>query len=378
VSDISTTLAPATPGSAQAVSLFDPISLRSVTIRNRLWVAPMCQYSVDGRDGVPTDWHLVHLGSMAAGGAGLIVTEATAVSPEGRITDRDTGIWNDGQTTAWTRIVDYLHRHGATAGIQLAHAGRKASTWPAWGTPERGSVPADQGGWPTLAPSTVAFPGYAEPVALDLVGIETVIADFVAAARRALTAGFDVLELHAAHGYLLHQFLSPLSNRRTDEFGGSLENRARLLLRVVEAVRAEVGEDVPLLVRFSATDYAVDGWTVDETAVVAGWAAQAGADFFDVSSGGNVTGVQIPLSPGYQVPLARFVKDTAAVPVNAVGLITTAAHANEIVASGAADAVMLGREFLRDPHFALRAAAELGVQLDYWPGPYLRATWPAA
>ena len=378
MSDISAALVPTAPDSTPTVLLFDPISLRGVTIRNRLWVAPMCQYSVDDRDGVPTDWHLVHLGSMAAGGAGLIVTEASAVSPEGRITDRDTGIWNDSHTAAWARIVDYLHRQGATAGIQLAHAGRKASTWPAWGTPERGSVPADQGGWPALAPSAIAFPGYAEPVALDLAGIQTVIADFAAAARRAVTAGFDVLELHAAHGYLLHQFLSPLSNRRTDEFGGSLQNRARLLLRVVEAVRAEVGESVPLLVRFSATDYAVDGWTVDDTAVVAGWAAQAGADFFDVSSGGNVTGVQIPLAPGYQVPMARFVKDNAAVPVNAVGLITTAGQANEIVASGAADAVMLGREFLRDPHFALRAAHKLGVELDYWPGPYLRATWPEA
>ncbi|WP_240632379.1 NADH:flavin oxidoreductase/NADH oxidase [Cryobacterium sp. LW097] len=377
MSDISTVLAPAAADSAAAVSLFDPIRLREVVIRNRLWVAPMCQYSVIERDGVPTDWHLVHLGSMAAGGAGLIVTEATAVSPEGRITDRDTGIWNDTQASAWAHIVDYLHRQGATAGIQLAHAGRKASTWPAWGTSLHGSVPADQGGWPTLGPSAIAFPGYAAPMALDHAGIDTVVADFVTAARRAIVAGFDVLELHAAHGYLLHQFLSPLSNLRTDEFGGSLENRARLLLRVVKAVRAEVGESVPLLVRFSATDYTVDGWSVEETAVVAGWAAQAGADFFDVSSGGNVTGVQIPLTLGYQVPLAQFVKDTAAVPVNAVGLITTAAHANEIVASGAADAVMLGREFLRDPHFALRAAAELGVPLDYWPGQYARAAWPA-
>ena len=378
MSDISTALSPAAADSTAPVALFDPIGLREVVIRNRLWVAPMCQYAVSERNGVPTDWHLVHLGSMAAGGAGLIVAEATAVSPEGRITDRDTGIWNDAQASAWAHIVDYLHGHGATAGIQLAHAGRKASTWPAWGTHLHGSVPADQGGWPTLGPSAIAFPGYAAPAALDGAGIETVITDFVAAARRAVGAGFDVLELHAAHGYLLHQFLSPLSNQRTDEFGGSLGNRARLLLRVVEAVRAEIGEGVPLLVRFSATDYAANGWSVEETAVVAGWAAQAGADFFDVSSGGNVTGVQIPLSPGYQVPLARFVKDTAAVPVNAVGLITTATHANEIVASGAADAVMLGREFLRDPHFALRAAAELGVHLDYWPGQYARATWPEA
>jgi 2,4-dienoyl-CoA reductase-like NADH-dependent reductase (Old Yellow Enzyme family) len=378
VSDISTVPVPRSAASAAAPALFDPISLRGVTIRNRLWVAPMCQYSVEKRDGVPTDWHLVHLGSMAAGGAGLIVTEATAVSPEGRISPQDTGIWTDEQTTAWTRIVDHLHRQGATAGIQLAHAGRKASTWPAWGAAVRGSVPADQGGWPALAPSAVAFPGYAEPEALDLAGIETIIADFTAAARRALSAGFDVLELHAAHGYLLHQFLSPLSNQRTDEFGGSLENRARLLIRIVTAVRAEVGESVPLFVRFSGTDYATDGWTVAETAIVAGWATEAGADFFDISSGGNVTGVHIPLGPGYQVPLARYVKDTAAVPVNAVGLITTAVQANDIVASGSADAVMLGREFLRDPHFALRAAHELGVHLDYWPGQYLRAAWPEA
>jgi 2,4-dienoyl-CoA reductase-like NADH-dependent reductase (Old Yellow Enzyme family) len=378
MSDISTATALSAAESLAAPSLFDPISLRGVRVRNRLWVAPMCQYAVENRDGVPTDWHLVHLGSMAAGGAGLIVTEATAVSPEGRISDRDTGIWNAEQTAAWTRIVDFLHGQGATAGIQLAHAGRKASTWPAWGALQRGSVPADEGGWPTLAPSAVPFPGYAEPLALDLAGIDTVIADFAAAARRAVDAGFDVLELHAAHGYLLHQFLSPLSNQRTDEFGGSLENRARLVLQVVEAVRAEVGDDVPLLVRFSATDYAAGGWTVEETAVVAGWAAEAGADFFDVSSGGNTTGVHIPLSPGYQVPLARVVKDTASVPVSAVGLITTAEQANDVVASGAADAVMLGREFLRDPHFALRAAAELGVHLDYWPGPYLRAPWPEA
>jgi 2,4-dienoyl-CoA reductase-like NADH-dependent reductase (Old Yellow Enzyme family) len=378
MSDISTATALSAADSLAAPSLFDPINLRGVRVRNRLWVAPMCQYAVENRDGVPTDWHLVHLGSMAAGGAGLIVTEATAVSPEGRISDRDTGIWNADQTAAWSRIVDFLHGQGATAGIQLAHAGRKASTWPAWGADQRGSVPADQGGWPTLAPSAVPFPGYADPLALDPAGIDAVVTDFAAAARRAIDAGFDVLELHAAHGYLLHQFLSPLSNQRTDEFGGSLENRARLVLRVVEAVRAEVGDDVPLLVRFSATDYAAGGWTVEETAVVAGWAAEAGADFFDVSSGGNTTGVHIPLSPGYQVPLARIVKDTASVPVSAVGLITTAEQANDVVASGAADAVMLGREFLRDPHFALRAAAELGVPLDYWPGPYLRAPWPEA
>ena len=372
------TASSAASSSASGVTLFDPIVLRDVRIRNRLWVAPMCQYSVEQRDGVPTDWHLVNLGAMAAGGAGLIIAEASAVSPEGRITDKDTGIWSDEQVQGWARVVDFLHEHGATAGIQLAHAGRKASTWPAWGTTERGTVPADRGGWTAVAPSTIAFPGYAEPVALDLAGIDQIVADFTASARRALTAGFDVLEVHAAHGYLLHQFLSPLSNDRIDEYGGPLANRARLLLRVVEAVRAEIGDQVPLLVRFSGTDYAEDGWTVEETAVVAGWARAAGADFFDISSGGNVTGVTIPLSPGYQVPLARSVKENAQVPVNAVGLIVTARQAAEIVESGAADAVMLGREFLRDPHFALRAAAELGVMVDYWPGQYERATWPVA
>ena len=359
-------------------ALFTPLTVRQVTFRNRIWVAPLCQYTIEEKDGVPRDWHLVHLGSMAAGGAGLVMAEATAVSPEGRISDEDTGLWNDEQRNAWARVVAFLHSQGAAAGIQLAHAGRKASCWPEWGYGRSGTMAIEDGGWQTVSASDLPYVDYDAPVALDEQGIDEVVNDFVAAASRAIEAGFDVLEVHAAHGYLMHQFLSPLSNRRADEYGGSLENRARLLLRVVEAVRAEVGESVPLLVRFSATDYAVDGWTVDETAVVAGWAAQAGADFFDVSSGGNVTGVQIPLSPGYQVPLARFVKDNAAVPVNAVGLITTAGQANDIVASGAADAVMLGREFLRDPHFALRAAHELGVELDYWPGPYLRATWPEA
>jgi len=357
-------------------ALFEPLSLRGVTFRNRIWAAPMCQYSIEAKDGVPRDWHLVHLGQLAAGGAGLVVAEASAVSPEGRISDADTGIWNDEQATAWARIVGFIHSQGAVAGIQLAHAGRKASTWPAWGHDGHGTMPASAGGWGTVSASAVAFPGYDPPVALDAAGLRHVVADFAAAAGRAIGAGFDLVEIHAAHGYLLHQFLSPLSNRRTDEHGGSLENRARLLLAVVAAVRGAIGPDHPVFVRFSATDYAPDGWNEADTATVAGWAAEAGADFFDISSGGNVTGVSIPVGPGYQVPLARHVRATADVPVSAVGLITTPEQAEQIVASGQADAVMLGRELLRDPHFPLRAAHELGVGVDYWPPQYLRARWP--
>lgn len=356
-------------------ALFQPMTLRALTIRNRIWVAPMCQYSVTLRDGTPTDWHLVHLGALATGGAGLVIAEASAVSPEGRISPQDVGIWNSEQRIAWSRIVDFIHAQGAAAGIQLAHAGRKASTWPAWGTDQRGTVPAADGGWPTVGPSAVAFGSYAEPAALDAAGIDRVVSDFVQAAIRSVEAGFDVLEIHAAHGYLLHQFLSPLSNTREDEYGGSLENRARLLLRIVRETRTAVRDGVPLLVRFSASDWAESGWDQEQTAIVAGWAQEAGADLADISSGGNISGVTIPLSPGYQVPFAEYVRESADVPTAAVGLITTAAQAEEIVASGRADAVLLGRELLRDPHFPLRAAHELGVELDYWPGQYLRAQW---
>ena len=356
-------------------ALFTPYSVRSVTMRTRLWVAPMCEYSVEKHDGVPTDWHLVHLGGFARGGAGLVITEATAVSAEGRISPEDTGIYTDEQRDAWARIVGFLHSQGAVAGIQLAHAGRKASTWRPWAT-ERGSVPEAGGGWPAVAPSAVAFTGYDVPLALDRVGIDGVVADFAAATRRSLDAGFDVLELHAAHGYLLHQFLSPLSNLRTDDYGGSLENRARLLLEVIAAVRAEAGDDAPLFVRFSATDWAEGGWDQEQTATVADWARDAGADFFDISTGGLVSGTKIPLAPGYQVPFADFVKHASSVEVSAVGLITEARQAEEIVSSGKADAVMLARAIMRDPHFPLRAAHELGVELDYWPAQYLRAKWP--
>lgn len=349
--------------------LFSPLRIRSVTFRNRLWVSPMCMYSAV--DGVVQEWHHTHLAQFASGGAGLIVAEATAVVPEGRISPRDVGLWTDEQRDAWAPIVRAIHDRGALAGIQLAHAGRKASTWWPWAS-ERGSVPADEGGWTTTAPSTVAFDGFAEPLALDAAGIDRVVDAFAAAARRALDAGFDVLEIHGAHGYLLHQFLSPLSNLRDDEYGGSLENRARLLLRVVDAVRETAGAEVPLFVRISATDHADGGFTPEEAAAVGEWAAQRGADLIDVSSGGLVAHQQISVFPGYQVPLAETVRRGGRIPVSAVGLITAAAQAEQVLADGAADAVFAGREWLRDPHFALRAAHELGAEIA-WPPQYERA-----
>lgn len=331
----------------------------------------MCMYSAV--DGVVQEWHHTHLAQFASGGAGLVIAEATAVVPDGRISPRDVGLWNDEQRDALGPIVQAIHDRGAHAGIQLAHAGRKASTWWPWAA-QRGSVPAAEGGWTTSAPSAVAFEGFEEPVALDLAGIDRVVAAFAASARRALDAGFDVLEIHGAHGYLLHQFLSPLSNRRDDEYGGSLENRARLLLRVVDAVRGTAGSEVPLFVRISATDHAEGGFTPEEAALVAEWATQRGADLIDVSSGGLVAHQQISVFPGYQVPLAETVRQGGRIPVSAVGLITASAQAEQVLADGAADAIFAGREWLRDPHFALRAAHELGAEIA-WPAQYVRARW---
>lgn len=330
----------------------------------------MCQYSAV--DGMPAPWHLAHLGSFATGGAGLIFTEATAIVPEGRISPGDTGIWNDEQRDAWAGITRFVHEQGGAIGIQLAHAGRKASSWHPWAE-QRGTVVADDGGWPTVAPSAIAFPPLAAPRELTTDEVAGIVHAFVAAAVRAVEAGFDVIEIHAAHGYLLHQFLSPLSNTRDDRYGGSLENRARLLLEVVHAVRTAIGDDVPLFVRLSATDYAEGGWDAEQTTTLAGWAAEAGADFFDVSTGGNVADAVVPIGPLYQVPYAEQVKHGAGVPTSAVGLITTAEQADSIVADGRADAVMIGRLALREPHFPLLAARELGVDVDYWPPQYARA-----
>lgn len=353
-------------------ALFRPITIRGLEIRNRVWVPPLCQYSVTELDGVPHDWHLVHLGSMAAGGAGLVLAEATAVSPKGRISDHDTGLWNDEQAEAWSRITRFIRSQGAASGIQLAHAGRKASVWQEH-LRRPGSQPLEDGGWETVAPSAIAFDGLRVPSALDEAGILAVIEDFRSAARRAVEAGFDVVEVHAAHGYLVHQFLSPLSNTRDDRWGGSLENRARLLLELVRAVRAEIGERMPLFVRFSATDWAPGGWDEEQTSTVARWAAEAGADFFDISTGGLVRDVRIPVGPAYQAAHAEFVGGRAGVSVSAVGRITTAAQAEALVASGAADAVMFGKAMMRDAHFAMRAASELGAGSTMWPPQYLRA-----
>ncbi|WP_312170285.1 NADH:flavin oxidoreductase/NADH oxidase [Microbacterium sp.] len=351
--------------------LFSPLSIRSITVRNRLWVSPMCMYSAV--DGVVQEWHHTHLAQFASGGAGLVVAEATAVVPEGRISPRDVGLWNDEQRDAWAPIVEAIHARGAAAGIQLAHAGRKASTWWPWAE-NRGSVPASDGGWTTTAPSPVAFDGFAPPEELDSDGIDRVVEAFAVSARRALEAGFDVLEIHGAHGYLFHQFLSPLSNLRQDEYGGSLENRARLLLRVVDAVRAAAGDAVPVFVRISATDHADGGFTEQEAAVVGGWATEHGADLIDVSSGGLVAHQKISVFPGYQVPLASTVRQGGRIPVSAVGLITAAEQAEQVLAEGSADAIFAGREWLRDPHFALRAAHELGAEVA-WPPQYERAHW---
>lgn len=350
--------------------LLSPYDLAGRTVRNRLWVAPMCQYSAI--DGVPNDWHHVHLAQFAAGGAGAVIAEATAVVPEGRISPEDVGIWTDAQRDAWVPLVAAIRARGAIPGIQLAHAGRKASTWSPFAG-GRGSVPVAEGGWSTLAPSAIAFEGYAEPSALDEAGIERIIAAFGDAATRSVAAGFEILELHAAHGYLLHQFLSPLSNQRTDTYGGTLENRARLLLRVVDVVRA-AAPDAAILVRFSGTDWAEGGWDSAQTATVATWAAARGADFFDISSGGLVAHQSITTGPGYQVALAAEVRRATGLPVSAVGEITSGPQAEAILAAGDADIILAGREWLRDPHFALRAATELGEPAAApWPPQYVRA-----
>ena len=349
--------------------LLEPIKLGALALRNRIVVSPMCQYSSPG--GVPTDWHLVHLGSRAVGGAGLVFTEATSVSPEGRISPDDTGIWNDAQTEAWSRIVQFIRGQGAAAGIQLAHAGRKASTDAPW----RGGGPLDvaHGGWTPVAPSAVPFDeGYPRPSALDATGTAKVIADFRAAAERARKAGFEVIELHAAHGYLLHQFLSPLSNTRRDEYGGSLENRARLLREVIAAVRDTWPAPMPLWVRLSGTDWAEGGWDIDECVQLARVLRDDGIDVIDVSSGGTVPHPKVSIGPGYQVPFAARIRREAGIATATVGLITDAQQAEDILRRGDADLIEMAREFLRDPYFPRRAAQELGGSVRV-PEQYARA-----
>jgi 2,4-dienoyl-CoA reductase-like NADH-dependent reductase (Old Yellow Enzyme family) len=356
-------------------SLFSPITLRGLTVKNRIWLSPMCQYSVDSRDGVPTDWHLVHLGSRAVGGFGLIMTEATAVTADGRISPQDTGLWNDAQVDGWRRIVDFVHAQDSKIGIQLGHAGRKSSTFAQWNG--KGSVPLDEGGWPAVAPSAVGYGDYAQPRALTIDQIDDIVLAFAAAARRATESGFDLVEIHAAHGYLAHQFLSPLSNLRTDEYGGSFGNRTRFLLRVVDAVRGALPADLPVVVRISGTDWVEGGWTIEETTELALLLAARGVDLIDVSSGGLHPAQQITVGPGYQVPFARDVRTKAEIATGAVGLITEPAQAQAILDEGSADVVLLARAGLREPAWPLRAAHELGIPAADVPYPkqYTRGAW---
>ncbi|WP_406629965.1 NADH:flavin oxidoreductase/NADH oxidase [Amycolatopsis sp. WGS_07] len=354
-------------------SLFDPITLRGMTARNRVWLAPMCQYSVDAQDGVPAEWHLVHLGARAAGGFGVVLTEATAVAPEGRISPQDTGIWNDEQAESWSRITGFVRAAGAVPAIQLAHAGRKASTAAPWRG--RGVVAAADGGWVPVGPSPEPYRGLAAPDVLTVREIDATVRAFADAARRAVAAGFGAVEVHAAHGYLLHEFLSPLSNTRTDGYGGSFSNRARALIEVVEAVRRVLPDSTPLLVRLSATDWVDGGWTLDETLELTALLAARGVDLFDLSSGGNDHRQQIPAAPGYQVPFARDVRAKTGTATAAVGLITAPRQAQDILDEGAADVVLLGRAALREPAWPLRAAHELGVADAPYPVQYRRGAY---
>jgi 2,4-dienoyl-CoA reductase-like NADH-dependent reductase (Old Yellow Enzyme family) len=354
----------------QMAGLFDPLEIRGVKVANRVFVSPMCQYSSE--DGYANDWHLVHLGSRAVGGAALILTEATAVLPEGRISPQDLGIWEDGHIEMLSRIVGFIHKQGSIAGMQLAHAGRKASTSRPWEGHD--AVPESEGGWKkVVAPSALKFSDtYPMPQALTLNGIQEVVAAFAAAARRACEAGFRVVEIHAAHGYLIHEFLSPLSNKREDDYGGSFENRTRLCREIVAAVRSAWPKELPLFLRISATDWVEGGWTIDESVRLAGQLKQMGVDLIDCSSGGNVPHAKIPVGAGYQTVFAERIHRETGIMTGAVGMITSPVQAEHIIQTGQADAVIMAREFLRDPYFPLRAAHELDQPIA-WPVQYLRA-----
>jgi 2,4-dienoyl-CoA reductase-like NADH-dependent reductase (Old Yellow Enzyme family) len=349
--------------------LFTPFKLRGLEFRNRVFVSPMCQYS--SPEGIPTDWHLVHLGSRAVGGAGLVMTEASAISPEGRISPDDAGIWSDAHTAAWKRITPFIKEHGARSGMQLAHAGRKASTKVPWlGS---GPVAANAGGWQPMGPSPIPFDAKsAAPRVMTLADIDTVVTQFAEATQRALEAGFEVIELHSAHGYLLHEFLSPISNHRTDEYGGSLENRMRFTLRVARAIRGVWPKRLPLFVRLSVTDWVEGGWDLPQSIELSKGLKTAGVDLIDCSSGANVADAKIPVGPGYQVPFAEAIRREADIATGAVGMITKAEQAEEIVASGKADVVLLAREMLRDPYWPLHAAKALGDKVSS-PVQYARA-----
>jgi 2,4-dienoyl-CoA reductase-like NADH-dependent reductase (Old Yellow Enzyme family) len=349
--------------------LFSPLTIKGVTFKNRIVVSPMCEYSSD--DGFANDWHLVHLGSRAIGGAALIIQEATAVSAEGRISPGDMGLWKDEHIEKVSSIVSFIHQHGSVAGIQLAHAGRKASHDLPWKGGKQ--IKIKEGGWKTFAPSAIAFKEDEEaPEALTIEGIQKVINDFKAAAQRALKVGYKVIEIHAAHGYLINEFLSPLSNYRKDEYGGSFENRIRLLLEIAAAIKNIWPDDLPLFIRISATDWAEGGWTDDESVQLAAILKTKGVDLIDCSSGGLAYNVKIPAGPGYQVPFAEKIKKQTGILTGAVGLITNAKQAEEILLNDRADLILLARESLRDPYFPLHAAKELGDDIA-WPKQYERA-----
>ena len=349
--------------------LFKPLPIRDITLKNRIVVSPMCQYS--SSDGFATDWHLVHLGSRAIGGAGLIITEATAVSPEGRISPNDLGIWKNEHIDFLKRITSFIEAHGAVPGIQLAHAGRKASHHTPWARNKPLTV--EEGAWQTVAPSAIAHTaGESLPKAMTIQEIEKVKNDFIDATKRGLEAGFKVFEIHAAHGYLLNEFLSPLSNIRTDEYGGSFENRIRLLLEIAADIRKIIGEKLPLFVRISATDWVKGGWTEDDSVQLVKILKEQGVDLIDCSSGGNSPEQKIPLAAMYQVPFAKKIKKETGILTGAVGLITTAHESEQILNDDEADLIILAREFLRDPYFPLHAAKELGDDIQ-WPVQYDRA-----
>jgi 2,4-dienoyl-CoA reductase-like NADH-dependent reductase (Old Yellow Enzyme family) len=356
--------------------LFTPLKLRDLSLKHRIVVSPMCQYSCDQLDGIAHDWHLVHLGAMATGKAALVFTEAAAVEARGRISPADLGIWNDQQIEPLARINRFITSQGSIPGIQLAHAGRKASTSAPW----NGGKYVQEGGWEVVAPSAVPFAdGYGMPHELNIQEIQEISNAFARSAQRSLDAGYQVIELHAAHGYLMHQFLSPYSNKRTDAYGGSFENRIRFVLETVRAVRKVWPERLPLFIRVSATDWLQDqpeiaSWDSDQTVELARILRNEGVDMLDCSSGGNVASAKIPLGPGYQVPFAARVRNEAGMPAAAVGMITNPQQADQIIRTGQADLVLLAREELRDPHFPLRAAHELGQEIE-WPIQYTRAAW---
>lgn len=351
------------------IKLFEPLTIKGVTLRNRVVMSPMVQYSA--RDGFATDWHLVHYGSRAAGGTGLIIQEATAVSPEGRITPGDLGIYLDAHIEKYREITSFIHGQGAVAGIQLAHGGRKAACSAPWDGGKQ--LDRSGSGWQTVAPSAIAFqPGEFDPVALDEQGIQTIISAFRNAAARAVEAGFKVIEIHAAHGYLIHEFLSPLSNHRQDSYGGSFENRTRFLLHIVREVQEALQNKAPLFVRISATDWAEGGWDIEEAVKLARLLSNLGVDLIDCSSGGLVPYAVIPLKPGYQVPFSERIRKESGIMTGAVGLITEASQAEEILQKEQADLIFLARELLRNPYFPLKAAYDLRAQIS-WPNQYLRA-----